>query len=470
MQGNTFEISRRSFIAGAAATAAAATACAAGTAIAQEASSISDDWDEEFDIVIVGSGIAGLAAASTVITEGDGMSCLLVEKEDRAAGCSPWCHSDALYTDDVEGTFQYLREMEGVDSFQVTPDAPLHAFAEGIAENLDWIHSLGATGDELVAQTAGDIDTTGSASDATSGLLSFAPEWPEYKHSRCVADWWFNADNENVNHSHIWNFLDEYVSNYPDQVDYRKDFPFTDFVQDPETRTILGVIANGEKIKANKGVVMCIGGFEHDPWMMQNDGHKVFDEVSQQTNDPATLPYHVGFRHGASQFGGEWRELPMPSKGWYIFDQDGLDAGALSDVASENHVGDGWVYTADSIEDLAGQIGVDPDELTKTVDYRNELCDCGEDAAFYRPADTLVKIVKAPFYAQLCRSGYLNTDGCSVRDEKARILDPDGNPIPHLYSAGEFGSMFGRHYQGNGNVSECLAFGRIAIRSIVAGE
>ena len=55
-----------------------------------------------------------------------------------------------------------------------------------------------------------------------------------------------------------------------------------------------------------------------------------------------------------------------------------------------------------------------------------------------------------------------------MRDEHARILDPDGNPIPNLYSAGEFGSMFGRHYQGNGNVSECLAFGRLAGREIAA--
>ena len=540
-------VSRRSFLK----TAGAGVAGMSAVAMAQPlmACAAEDNWDEEFDIVIVGAGIAGLTAAATVITEAPGTTCLLIEKEDSAAGCSPYCHGDALYTDDVEGAFQYLREMEGCDAYQVTPDAPLHAFAEGIAENLDWIKSLGATDDELVTQTADDIKTDGDAKEATNGLLSFAPEWPEYTHSRCVAGWWFNYENENEAHRHVWNFLDEYVSNNADIVDYRKSFPMEELVQDPETKAITGVVANGgQRIKANKGVIMCCGGFESDPWMMQNylgegeainaagygntgdghracqkigadfwhmesvagfwmagrdtadtmfsnvqpdtrlykghgitvgvngrrfymdyDGHKVFDEVSQSTNDPATLPYHVGFRHGASQFGGEWCPLPLPSKGWYIFDQDGLDAGALAPVAAENPVEDGWVYTADTIEELAEQIGVNTDELVKTVNYWSEICDRGEDPAFYRPASTLVKIEKAPFYAQLCRPSFLNTDGGPVRDEHARILDPDGNPIPNLYSAGEFGSMFGRHYQGNGNVSECLAFGRLAVREIVAG-
>lgn len=505
-------------------------------------------WDEEFDVVIVGAGIAGLAAAATAVTEGNGLKTLLVEKESQSQGCSPYCHGDALYTEDVEGTFQYLREMCGADSFQVTPDEPLKAFAEGIAENLTWIKSLGATDDELTTQTVDDIQTGGDAKDATSGLLFFAPEWPEYTHSRSVSGWWFNPDYEQ-GHKHVWKFLDEYVTDHADTVEYRKKAPMEGLVQDAETKTIVGVVIDGKNVKANKGVVMCCGGFEHDPWMMQQylgqgqavpaagtsntgdghracmkigadfwhmesyagawmggrdiadtkwsntqpdtrlykghgitvgmhgrrfymdyDGHKVFDEVSQQTNDPSLLPFHVGFRHGASQFGGEWHPLPLPSKGFYIFDQNGFEAGALAPETGEDPVGDGWVYTADSIESLASQIGLPKDELSKTVSYWNEICERGEDPAFYRPASTLVPIDTPPYYAQLCRPGYLNTDGGPVRDEHARILDPDGKPIPHLYSAGEFGSMFGRHYQGNGNVSECLVFGRIAIREIVAGE
>ena len=43
-------------------------------------------WDEEYDVIVVGAGLAGLAAAITVATEGDGATCLLLEKSDQPAG------------------------------------------------------------------------------------------------------------------------------------------------------------------------------------------------------------------------------------------------------------------------------------------------------------------------------------------------------------------------------------------------
>ena len=64
----------------------------------------------------------------------------------------------------------------------------------------------------------------------------------------------------------------------------------------------------------------------------------------------------------------------------------------------------------------------------------------------------------------------LNTDGGPVRNAKAEVIDLEGNPIPHLYSAGEFGSVWSGHYQGAGNLGECLAFGRIAAASALANE
>ena len=44
----------------------------------------------------------------------------------------------------------------------------------------------------------------------------------------------------------------------------------------------------------------------------------------------------------------------------------------------------------------------------------------------------------------------------------------DGNPIPHLYGAGELGSVYADIYNGGGNLSECLFFGRIAGRNAAA--
>jgi len=68
-----------------------------------------------------------------------------------------------------------------------------------------------------------------------------------------------------------------------------------------------------------------------------------------------------------------------------------------------------------------------------------------------------------PYYAVRVWTGGPNTQGGAKRNAKAEILNVDDGPIPGLYGAGEFGSMFGMLYpSGGGNVSECFAFGRIA--------
>ena len=176
---------------------------------------------------------------------------------------------------------------------------------------------------------------------------------------------------------------------------------------------------------------------------------------------------HVGSRHGHMQWGGEWPHLPMPEKAWFIFDQPGLEAGAVPTAASTDPVGDKICYKADTLEELAKIIDVPADELTKTVSVWNGFCDAGDDVAFYRPSEYMTRVSTAPFYAQLVAPAFLNTDGGPRRSAKGEILDPDGNPIPGLYSAGEFGSVWGNYYQGAGNIAECMIFGRISARSIL---
>ncbi len=57
-----------------------------------------------------------------------------------------------------------------------------------------------------------------------------------------------------------------------------------------------------------------------------------------------------------------------------------------------------------------------------------------------------------------------NTQGGPVHDERQRVLDVFGEPIPGLYAAGELGSVFGHLYLSGGNLAECFAGGRIAGR------
>ena len=55
-----------------------------------------------------------------------------------------------------------------------------------------------------------------------------------------------------------------------------------------------------------------------------------------------------------------------------------------------------------------------------------------------------------------------NTQGGLVHDERQRVLDAFGAPIPGLHVAGELGSVFGHLYMSGGNIAECFVGGRIA--------
>ena len=129
----------------------------------------------------------------------------------------------------------------------------------------------------------------------------------------------------------------------------------------------------------------------------------------------------------------------------------------------------GWIRAADNLADLARQINIRPDILQATVAQYNLQCVGGYDPEFGRAADTLVPLGRAPYYAMELWPCLFNTQGGPKRNARAQVLDVHGDPIKRLYSAGELGSLWHRNYPGAGNVSEALAFGRIAGRN-AAGE
>lgn len=523
---------RRTFIkrASMSAVAVAGMACAsvaAATEANDAATSIDQiQWDEEFDVVIAGAGVAGESTAITLATEGNGPFAL---------GVGIWC-------EDVDAFADYFRAMQS--PYNMAPDDVIQAYAEGVGENRDWLLSIGADDD-------GSLWVTECGAPTADGV---GGEYPELGGGETIG--WLGVgmgENAPAGAPHICDWMEQQIqTTYADKIDYRTETPLKALVQDPITKAVVGaVIEQGGKelyIKANKGVVMCVGGFESNPQMMQDyvgmghavpgagrlntgEGHlmcmkagadlwhmenvagfwmfgrNIDDTMSTcsilaknpspkqfgvtvgingrrfymdwdgyMTNPGyellSDLKMHVGFRHGHTQFGGDWPHLPMPEKAWFIFDTAGLEAGAMGVNAAGaaykgNPADNGDAYRADTLEELAELCGLPVEEFTKSIDQWNRYCDTGEDEAFYRPADYMTPVKEGPFYAQLLRPHFLNTDGGPRRSAKGEILDTDGEPIPGLYSAGEFGSVWGNYYQGAGNVAECMIFGRICARSLI---
>jgi fumarate reductase flavoprotein subunit len=111
---------------------------------------------------------------------------------------------------------------------------------------------------------------------------------------------------------------------------------------------------------------------------------------------------------------------------------------AWFDEQFEHYVKTGVIKKTDSIPELAKLLGIDPDQLVKTVNRYNELCDAKEDKDFFKEAYYMHPIRTAPFYGvgQKGASGF-NTHGGLVVDDKFHVLDKQFNPIPGLFVAGE---------------------------------
>ncbi|MYM22183.1 FAD-dependent oxidoreductase [Duganella sp. FT135W] len=121
----------------------------------------------------------------------------------------------------------------------------------------------------------------------------------------------------------------------------------------------------------------------------------------------------------------------------------------------------GWIQVANDLPELSRITGIELTALTATISNYNAQARAGVDRDHGRPPETL-KAIEAPYYVATIVPLMYNTQGGPRRDEHARVLDPDGKPIPHLFGAGECGSIWGFKYQTSTNFSETIVYGRIA--------
>lgn len=136
----------------------------------------------------------------------------------------------------------------------------------------------------------------------------------------------------------------------------------------------------------------------------------------------------------------------------------------------------GWIMQAETVEALAAKIKehkenrnlMNAANLTKTIARFNEFSKKGKDEEFDRKAATLGPIDKGPFYALPLYAGGPNTKGGIMANAEREVLDWEGKPIPRLYTAGEISSALKFVYQGGGNLTECIVYGRIAGKNAAA--
>jgi succinate dehydrogenase/fumarate reductase flavoprotein subunit len=302
---------------------------------------------------------------------------------------------------------------------------------------------------------------------------------------------------------------------------------------------VSGVIAKAEdgtytQFNATKGVVLCTGDISGNPEMLEawapialradpteyvppgvNDGSgmkmALWAGAAVQRGPAAPMIHAVG---DGTLLGVSWLSVNRLGKrfvnelyhevstsnsrlaqpggvAWYILDSDyaekitkvvGADSPALgrylpADEAKLQEMMDaGKLWKADTLEDLAAQIGIeDVETFLATVSHYNDLCAAGQDTDFLKPAKQMDSaILKAPFYARWVPAVPLVVIyGLNCTDQ-LQVCDAEDNPIEGLYAAGNMcGNYFVDDYpmlcpgQSHGRT---ITTGRLLGTSLATGE
>lgn len=150
---------------------------------------------------------------------------------------------------------------------------------------------------------------------------------------------------------------------------------------------------------------------------------------------------------------------------YLLFNQKGADeTGLLVTHADEyeNLLSRKVIAKGDTLDEVAEQMSVDAAGLSTTVDTWNAYCEGGEDPDFaYR--GTLNPIEEGPYYLMACKPAVHYTMGGLQIDPDAHVLDTAGSIIPGLYAAGEVaGHKMGTNRLGSCSMTDIYTFGRIA--------
>ena len=480
--------------------------------------------DIETDVIVVGYGCAGGAAA--ISAHENGASVVLLEKSAVPTSNSRCSAGNQMYPKDPKDKAKYAEYLHAI-SFGSVEREIVDAFVDGLLENPEWYQKMGGELQVFLFPPATISlyipNKTYSNIPEAQGLEL---ELRNLKETETCP--------EHTGGDRVWNLFDRQIKK-SDGIKIMLSTPAKELVKNDKGE-IVGVIAESEGkdifIKAKKGVIMTCGGFEFDEELKQEhltprpifsfgnpdntgDGIRMVQKagaalwhMSKQATylAPKVPEYEAGFvinllapgfiyvdKHGKrwgdethiechefwvplSEFDTDRFEYPrVPT--YLIFDEEVRRIGPISYATmgynviankyiwsddNQAEIKKGWITKVKSIPELAKKISVDEATLVNTIEKYNESCRAGNDAEFGRPKEFLKAIEGPPYYVMPLWPVLFNTQGGPRRDKEARVLDPDGKPIPRLYAAGEFGSIWGFLYQTSTNFSETIVFGRIA--------
>lgn len=278
-------------------------------------------------------------------------------------------------------------------------------------------------------------------------------------------------------------------------------------------------VGNKYEFTSKDGVILATGGYSQNKEMRQKSAPHLTSEMVS-TNQPGATGdgIIIATRHGADTTGMNYVQVyPLATPGTGALQGRARKMSGLDDVIDVNKNGErfvkedarrdefvaaikkqpggvvydindssivkplnsfnedvetlvsiGRIYKADSLADLAKQLGMPADKLEATVAEFNKMVEAKKDPKFGRKLFDR-PIVKPPFYATPRAPSIHHTMGGLQISTNAQVLDKNGKPIPGLYAASEVtGGIHGSNRLGGNATADVLTFGRIAAKSAVA--
>lgn len=485
-------------------------------------------WDHEVDIAIAGAGLAGCVSAIAAYDEDPSLKVLITEKLDEGMhGGASRCAGQYMYCpppESFEDLCNYQRALN--EPFSI-PEPVLQAWARAVTTNRPWIEEMaaaaGLTLNHLYDRPADFPHLPGAhcveqvyriGEEAGSGV------WRTFRH---------NVDARGIPVLYETPAYD--LVQDPDTLEVHGLLARDRDGKTVAIKARRGVVLCLGSFAANFGMLQEYAGYPAmytlgcpantgegirmlqkagaDLWHIRGTGHvggvcpavKVPDFPSAFFRSHLTSSswieiaaddrryYDEAEDFEATHFKllkyGQWVDIPLPMAlpVHMIFDErTRLGDRLCLDWAGWNAIAEGykwspdnaveiergWIKRADTLRELAGLIGRDPDAVEAAVARWNAACEAGVDEDHGRDPSRMEPIVGPPYYAMEIVPGVGQAPAGGVRNEHAQVMTPAGEPIPRLYEAGELGSTLANLYQNGSFLTEAIAFGRIAGRHVAA--
>ncbi len=132
-----------------------------------------------------------------------------------------------------------------------------------------------------------------------------------------------------------------------------------------------------------------------------------------------------------------------------------------------HHLANGKILKSETLEGLAQLAGMPGETLAATIAEYNRSCAMGRDSHYLKDPHCLVPVAQPPFYAIELRAAAVGTTHTGLRiNADAEVIGVNGRPLPGLFCAGECAGGVMKYYAGGGNsLLSGFVFGRIAGRN-----